>query len=225
MRTLLNRGFSLIEVLVSMALASIIIAAVYNLFHDQKDAYVAQDQVAEMQQNLRAGVLLMTQEIRSAGYDPLDTGLFGFVTDFASPNDIFSENIDYSSDKSRIAFTIDADEAGDLNPNDSELIAYRLNTSNNSLERYIWSDGDWKTVANNVDALDFVYLDDSGNVTTNPADFRAVQMTLIIRTGKKDKSYQNTQTYFNKQGQNICSGCENDNYRRRLLSTTVRIRN
>lgn len=220
-----DRGFSLIEILIAVAISSIMITAIYQLFHSQKSSYLIQDQVAEMQQNLRAGLFLMTKEIRSAGYDPTSSGNFGFVSDFAAPNDILSTNIDYATDSNIIAFTIDDDEQGDFDANDNELIAYRLNTSLNTLERYMWTDNAWKTVATNVDALDFVYLDANGNVTTTPGNFQAVQLTLLVRTGNEDAQYNNTEVYLNKQGDNICSGCTNDHHRHRLLSTTIRIRN
>ena len=220
-----DRGFSLIEVLISVAISSIIITAIYQLFHSQQSSYLVQDQVAEMQQNLRAGLFLMTKEIRSAGYDPTSSGNFGFVTDFAAPNDILTTNINYATDNNIIAFTMDDDEQGDFDANDNELVAYRLNTSLNTLERYIWTDNAWKTVATNVDALNFVYLDANGNVTTTPANFQAVQITLLVRTGNEDTQYNNTEVYLNKQGDNICTSCANDHHRRRLLSTTIRIRN
>jgi type IV pilus assembly protein PilW len=219
------RGFSLIEVLVAMAVSSILITAIYQLFHNQRDSYLLQDQVAEMQQNLRSGLYLLTKELRSAGYDPLRTGLFGFVTDFAAPNQIFNPDINYATDKSTIAFTIDDNEDGVRDKNDAEQIAYRLNTSTNALERYSASNSAWQVVATNVDALDFVYLDTAGAVTTNPANIRAVQITMLVRTGEKDREYKNPHTYLNKQGQNICTSCTNDQYYRRLLSTTIHIRN
>ena len=219
-----QQGFSLIEVVVAMAISSIIITAVYEFFNSQQRSYLAQDQVTEMQQNLRAGLSLMTREIRSAGFNPNQTAnLAGFVTDFAAPNDIFSPDINYTTDKSVIAFTIDDSINNIIESNDLEQIAYRIN--NNTLQRYSATRKQWEAVANNISALDFVYLDQNGAVTTNPANFRAIEISLIVRAGKKDLHFKDSQTYLNKQGQNICPSCNNDNYRHRLLSTTVYMRN
>jgi type IV pilus assembly protein PilW len=226
----IQNGFSLIEIMVAMAISSIIVTAVYEIFYSQQRSYMNQDQVTEMQQNLRAGLYLMTKEIRSAGFDPNRTGNFGFVTDFAAPDNIFDPDINYAVDKNKIAFTIDNNGNGNIETNDDEKIAYRLN--NNTIERYIFNPNvvdptkrGWQAIANNIDALDFVYLDQTGAITTNPANIRAIEISLLVRTGKKDKTYKNTQVYLNKQGQNICPSCGNDNYRRRLLSTTVYVRN
>ena len=216
-------GFSLIEVIVAMAISSIIITALYEIFHSQQRSYIAQDQVTEMQQNLRAGLNLITRELRSAGFNPTRTANTGFVTDFAPPNDIFGQDINYAIDKSVIAFTIDDNGDSIIQSNDAEQIAYRLN--NNMLERYSATRTQWEAIANNIDALDFIYLDQNGAITNNPANFRAIEISLLVKTGKKDLHFNNSQTYQNKQGQNICLSCDNDNYRRRLLSTTIYIRN
>jgi len=219
----LQYGLSLIEVIVVMAISSIIITALYEIFHSQQRSYLAQDQVAEMQQNLRAGLSLITKELRSAGFDPTQTANAGFVTDFAPPNDIFGPDINYAIDKSVVAFTIDDNGDGIIQSNDAEQVAYRLNS--NTLERYSATRKQWEAVANNIGALDFVYLDQNGVITNNPANFRAIEISLLVKTGKKDLHFNNVQTYQNKQGQNICPSCDNDNFRRRLLSTTIYIRN
>jgi type IV pilus assembly protein PilW len=221
----IQNGFTLIEIMVAIAISSIVITSMYEIFYSQQRSYINQDQVAEMQQNLRAGLYLTTKDIRSAGFDPTRSGRFGFVVDFAAPDNIFDPDINYAVDKNVIAFTVDDSADGFIQSNDAELIAYRLN--DNNLERYIFNidNKGWQIVANNIDALDFVYLDQNGAVTNNPANFRAVEISLLVKTGKKDKYFTNTQTYQNKQGQNICPSCSNDNYRRRLLSTTVHVRN
>jgi type IV pilus assembly protein PilW len=219
------KGFSLIEILISIAISSIIIIVIYQLFDNQQRVYLTQDHVVKMQQNLRAGLYLMTKELRTAGFDPLDTGRFGFVSDFDPPNDIFAQDIDYAVDDNIIAFTIDDNEDGIIQANDNEQIAYRLNTSNNTLERYSATRKQWEPMAVNVDALNFVYLDRNGNIATNPANIHAIEITILVKTKEKDFHYTNTQTYQNKRGKNICPTCTNDHYRRRLLTTTVRVRN
>src|SRR6056297_2166131 len=66
----LNKGFTLIEVLITLAISGIIMTGVYTAFKSQQDSYLAQEQVAEMQQNIRTGLDIMTREIRMAGFDP-----------------------------------------------------------------------------------------------------------------------------------------------------------
>ncbi len=64
-----SRGFSLVEMLVIIAILTVVIAAVYSLFYRSQRTYTSQDQVVAMQQNARAAIELMSQELRMAGYD------------------------------------------------------------------------------------------------------------------------------------------------------------
>ena len=71
-------GFSLVELLVAMAITAVVMTAVYRMYISQKDSYVLQEQVAEMQQNGRTAKYVMTREIRMVGYDPTGSNKFGF---------------------------------------------------------------------------------------------------------------------------------------------------
>jgi prepilin-type N-terminal cleavage/methylation domain-containing protein len=62
-----NRGITLTELLVGLAIFSLVIGGVYRLFTGQQKVYVVQDQVVDMQQNLRGAVNQMVKEIRMAG--------------------------------------------------------------------------------------------------------------------------------------------------------------
>lgn len=75
-----SQGFTLLELLIAMAISSIVIASVYSSYASQQKSYVVQEQVAVMQQNLRGALVIMDRDIRMAGYDPGKTGAFG-ITD------------------------------------------------------------------------------------------------------------------------------------------------
>jgi type IV pilus assembly protein PilW len=216
-----QQGFTLVEVLVAMVCSSLMIVALYQMFHSQQRSFMRQEDVTEMQQNLRAGLYMMARDIRSAGFDPNRTANAGFVSDFNPA--VLDPVINYAADTNIIAFTIDDDGDGSIQANDNEQIAYRV--KNNNLERFSVTRNAWEPIANNIDALNFVYLDKDGNVTVDPAGFKAVEVSLLVRTGDQDPKYTNTQIFKNKQEVDICPDCNNDNYRHRLLSTTIRIRN
>lgn len=74
----LNRGFSLVELLVAMAISLIVMAAVFKVYTTQQDSYLLQEQIAEVQQNARTAKYIMIREIRMAGYDPIGTANAGF---------------------------------------------------------------------------------------------------------------------------------------------------
>jgi type IV pilus assembly protein PilW len=61
-------GFTLIELLVAIALGMVILAGLFRTFQVQQDSYVIQDQVSAMQQNLRAAMYFITQDLQMAGY-------------------------------------------------------------------------------------------------------------------------------------------------------------
>jgi type IV pilus assembly protein PilW len=63
-----NSGFTLIELLVAIALGLVILAGLFRVFKVQQDSYVVQDQVAAMQQNLRAAMYMITRDLQMAGW-------------------------------------------------------------------------------------------------------------------------------------------------------------
>lgn len=60
-------GFTLIELLVSMAVSLVVLFATLQLFENSQKTYVSQEDVAEMQQNVRVAKLYMERDIRMAG--------------------------------------------------------------------------------------------------------------------------------------------------------------
>lgn len=63
-----NSGFTIIELLVAIALGLVILAGLFRTFKVQHDTFVVQDQVAVMQQNLRAAMYLITRDLQMAGW-------------------------------------------------------------------------------------------------------------------------------------------------------------
>ena len=236
-------GFTLVEILVALALAGIVSAAVYNVYISQNKSYVVQDRVAEMQQNLRAAMYMMKREIRMAGYDPSGSVDAGFVTALASgdphPTDdakkATTTDDEYTADlraraKDRVAFTIDDDGDGTIEDNNEERVAYRL--LGDELQRLSAGATAWHTLAQDIDALDFVYLGAGGPTDVldlsvdDPASIRSVQITLVARANFRDQDYTNNTVYVNQHGDTILNmSADPDNLRRRRLTTQLRCRN
>jgi len=63
-----EKGLSLIELMVVLVLSTLLTAALYRTFVSQQKVYKTQEQVVEMQQNLRGGISRMMGEIRMAGF-------------------------------------------------------------------------------------------------------------------------------------------------------------
>ncbi|HBN26506.1 MAG TPA: hypothetical protein DD405_03440 [Desulfobacteraceae bacterium] len=81
-----QKGFTIVELLIAIAISSVVMAGIYAVFESQKRTYLTQEEVVEMQQNLRAGIDMMADEIRMAGYDPND--IEGLGIDDIAPRDI-----------------------------------------------------------------------------------------------------------------------------------------
>ncbi|MBI5374253.1 MAG: prepilin-type N-terminal cleavage/methylation domain-containing protein [Candidatus Schekmanbacteria bacterium] len=62
------KGFTLIEIMVSVVLASIILVTLYSLFTSQQKTYNSQDLIVEMQQNVRTALDTMVRDLRTMGY-------------------------------------------------------------------------------------------------------------------------------------------------------------
>ena len=63
-----NRGLTLVELLVALAISSVIIAALYRTFVGQQKTYTVQEQVVDMRQNVRGAISNMMRELRMAGF-------------------------------------------------------------------------------------------------------------------------------------------------------------
>jgi len=190
-----QHGFTLIELLITLAVSGILMAGVYTAFKSQQDAYLAQDQVAEMQQNIRAGLDIMIRDIRMAGYDPDQTGNYGIVDDPPLSAD-------------RIVFTLDNPDS----PGDELELSYDLFPSVGVISLGRSSNGGLRSaIAENIESLEFRYLDRDGVETADVNAMRAVEITMVARSRLPDRNYTHP--------------VDNDNFRRRSQTTTVRLRN
>jgi prepilin-type N-terminal cleavage/methylation domain-containing protein len=70
-----NKGFSLIEVLIAMAIFGILLTALTAFFISQNRQYVVQSQLVEMQDNARAAMDFVVRMLRNTNnQDPVITG-------------------------------------------------------------------------------------------------------------------------------------------------------
>ena len=199
-----NRGFTLAELLVGLFVSGIVMTTILSAYYSQNKSYAVQDQLAAMVQNLRAAMDIMIRETRMAGYDPTGTANAGIVVATAT------------------SLTITEDMNGDGSITGDESITYSLADSDadgdNDLER------NSNLIAENIDALDFVYLDENDASTAIPSEIRSIQITLVAKTQKVDQGYHDTITYTNQGGTPIF-GPPNDSFRRRRLTAEVKCRN
>jgi len=114
-----DKGITLIELMVAMAVAGIVLMAIYSAYHTQSTIYATQSVELNMQQNVRGALYLLEREIRMAGYDQNSTGGFGIT----SISDV--------GGNSSITFTSDLDDDGTLD-SDETISFYMYDSSTTS---------------------------------------------------------------------------------------------
>lgn len=209
-RSLNEQGFTIIELLVGMVVFLLALTAIYSTFQAQHKSYLMQQEVAAMQQNLRAAMFYMQREIRMAGCDPTGDADAGIVTKN-------SDSISFTEDVRGDSAGSDPDGALD-DPN--ENVTYSLNGGNLVRD----TGGGNQTVAENIDALNFIYLDANGSETAVLADIRSVEITIVARISRPLRDSPNNTVYNNQRGTQIL-GAQGDRYSRRRLTSAIKCRN
>ncbi|MFC1823195.1 prepilin-type N-terminal cleavage/methylation domain-containing protein [Thermodesulfobacteriota bacterium] len=210
-RIVSNAGFTIVELMVAIAMSGIVMSGIYSAYYSQQKTYTTQQQVCAMQQNLRSALFYMEREIRVAGFNPTGIPNAGIITSGVS------------------TITVAMDITGDGNVTDAdETVTYTLynpdGDGDNDLGRDNGDGTGTQLVAENIDALDFVYLDGDGDVTAMNSDIRAVQIAIVARTGKGESGYTNSEAYSNQQD-NVIYTAPGDGCRRRVLMAEVKCRN
>jgi type IV pilus assembly protein PilW len=223
-----EHGFTMIELMIAMAVSLLALAAIYSTFLAQHRSYQVQSETADMQQNIRAAMYYMQREIRMAGSDPFNVGGIGITL----------------ANNNKITFTEDVNGGGSATAPDGlttgtgENITYSLNgkdlkrTDSNANGGL----GDTETVAQNIDAIDFVYLDGSSPpVVLNPGlanvpnanlnQIRSVEITVIARTDHPLLYGTTNNVQYKNQQDTTFWIAPGDNVSRRRLTTLIHCRN
>lgn len=233
-----SRGFTLVEIMIAVAIFGIISTAIYATYYNQQKIYLDQEQIAELQQNIRAAMFFIERDVRLMGYDPLER----------------AGSASASSAIAKIAelrFAYDANGDGTIQNN--EYIRYALKHMSDS---GIESDGiaggtrcclaretgigtsasGLQPVAENIDGLEFVYHLADGTTTTECAtqtdreNIRSIDVSILVRTRAFVHGYQDTKKYYpasnpDRSTSGTVWGPFNDGYRRRLLISNIKCRN
>ena len=150
-----KKGFTLVEIMVTMGIASIVLAGIYATYSAQVRSHSTQQAVLDIQQNLRSATYYLQRSIRMAGYG----ANAGFVDNFAAFIEPYKSAGASRTDTS-ICFTVDEDDDGEIDGTsgtnidnvDNELIAYRLD-ADNTLQQYRPSMNSWIPISDNIQAL------------------------------------------------------------------------
>ena len=179
-----QRGVTLTELLVALALGLFTLGAVYAVYLNQVKRQIVQEDVLAMQQTARAALDVMAREIRMAGYDPM-----GVNRDVDASNDFHG----LSSHPTELR--IRADLNGNGVPTDSkESIIYLYDDSTSTLRRKVGRGGR-QPVAEHIETLTFSYRDALGRPTTHAPSIRAVDVEVTARSAHADDHYPENEGY------------------------------
>jgi type IV pilus assembly protein PilW len=239
-----QNGFSLIELMVALAISGIVLAGIYGAYRDQLRTSITQQRIVDMNQNLRVAMLVLESDLRMGGANPTGGATTGITTaaagnmviamdDGGVSSDALSDGIDNDGD-GLTDETGDGEEWYDGDTNDEgEVVTYDLDNGN-LRRRYNNADPTLPLITNhiarNIDALNFVYLDgaDPPVPTAVLEDIRYVQVTIVARAGDTvpvmARPHTDNTVYRNPQGTTVFTA-PGDQFRRRMVTTTIKCRN
>lgn len=247
-----QKGYTLVELMIAVVVGGIITGATFVTFIFQQRSYTVQETVAETQQNIRAAMMVMAQDIRMAGYDPkqqlggcperkiaiAESNRFVFYVDK-------NENGFWPSAAAEPTNPCNVD--GGCSPNcvfgTEDELTYELYPVNGQNILSLRKVAGQPAIAENINNLEFQYIDAAGNVLTSPVlgqlknNIRAVRVSLLVQASRPDENFTNTRVYcpasnpFDSSTGTCTEGFGtqwmpySDNFRRRLLITTFQCRN
>lgn len=198
-----QRGFSLIELMVAIAIVAIVIVALSATFERSGRLYTTQNVSSALQEEVRAAVEIMARELRMAGYNPQKT------------SDFRMNKFDFRTTSIRVHQDLNENGALDTSGFPScERLSFRYSSGTQTLQmicgegtasqdaQVLIGVGPTANSDTRVTVLDFDYRDASDNSTTFPEDIRGVVITLVAqapagRDGMIERSYSSRVEFRN----------------------------
>lgn len=155
-------GFSLVELLVVLAVLGLVMAGALGLLDAGTRSYALGAARTEAQQAARVALERIARELRQAGYDPAGVAPAAII----------------AAEPTRLTFQVDANGNGVIDPT-SERITY-LVRNDGVLRRDAGAGA--QPIVEGVRRLEFAYVDRAGLPTADPAAVRAIRVR--IETGR-----------------------------------------
>lgn len=182
-----NHGFTLVELLVALAMFSILVAAIGTVLVPLRRSYTTQEVAAGAQQTTRLAIDFMVNDIRLAGLDPIGEANAGIEEASAL----------------LLRFTIDrapgggTEANGEIDEGAFERLTYAWDAPNQRL-RLTHDAGtassDTETIVDNVTNMLFTYFDEDDAATTDLNEIRSVGISMTVeepagRDGTVSRTY------------------------------------
>jgi type IV pilus assembly protein PilW len=174
-----KKAFTLVELLVALAMASMFMAATMTIADMSIKTYAAQERVSDAQQSLRAAMDLMIRDIRMAGYDPMAVshGPTPGIGIIAATGTMLQISADLNADRQdnggieNLTYFCDA-QGRRLRQQEGPKPAVTLDRMRNKTYP--------QTFIENVSALEFSYYDGQNEPTTEIEEIVSVVVSLTV---------------------------------------------
>ena len=153
-------GFTLLEVLIALVVGVAAVGAAYSVYTSQVRAHRNRVLSLELQQNLRAALVFVEQEIRIAGFDPEGSGRFGIVD--VRRYDLKGTGVNPAGQPA-LFYPVDHDENGELDGRNhnrnKEHCSLRIRQDDGIGRRYLsWDNGAGRhPLSENIHLIGFAY--------------------------------------------------------------------
>ncbi len=168
-----ERGFTIIELVVGLAISLILLGVAVKIFLVQQRSYSVQEQLSEMQQNIRSAMDMIVRETKMAGYDPTGTA-------FSS-----SSGIIYNVDTSKLQILADLTGNGDTDDANEDII-YDIDNTTDPDHPYLRRNS--QPLAENITEFTVLYFDANYGQITDIIDEPNIRQIKITITGRTDKT-------------------------------------
>lgn len=216
-----QKGFTLIELMIGLAIGSVVLGAIVMLYVSQTRVMTAQRLVSEMSQNARTAIYYMENEIRMAGFSPRRN------ESWAATIDSLKTGIVSQSDTA-LRFTYISDQDGRDNNGDNtideenEISTIEFALNGDQIERRVFFDNGTQLtqiLATGIERFEF-------DITPNSDGSTNVGVSLLVMTsqemphlrGAKERIYRPLSGAEWKVETNLSRA-------RRLFTTSVQCRN
>lgn len=191
------RGFSLLEVLVAMAVFSIVLFAIYTTFESSMGTYAKGDLKTDIHQNARGAMELMVRDIRLAGFFPEDFSPTPIPAAAEAPGCVlpFTGISTATFTQITICGDVDGDDSSELvtytwfgDTNGDTIIDPGENEIQRQVTEVVGADVRTEVVAVYISAFQFSYFDRFNAPIPAPvlgADLANIRRVVVSMTGSQ----------------------------------------
>jgi prepilin-type N-terminal cleavage/methylation domain-containing protein len=169
---MVNKGFSLVELLVGIAIMGVLLTTIYSLVMSANKSQLSQDLEVEMQQNARSALDFIVRELRN----------------MSSLNCLENTSTTCLDSGDKIQFT-------SMTDTDSRIFSWG---SGDNILRYSKAPmglEDRQPLADHITAISFTAFDSNNNSTTLLGNAQRINITLTARTSKIDPNTKGYRYY------------------------------